>query len=70
MIEHFQIADFGHSREDVGPKVTSGIETGTDAFRCPQRQANQEYDHRTDLWSLGIMIYEVSSSPREKSLFE
>jgi serine/threonine protein kinase len=33
---------------------------GTPQYMCPDRLHERTYDHRTDLWALGCLFYELT----------
>ena len=54
------IGDFGLSRE-TNTGMASTI-LGTPLYSAPEffsLSPNQKYDHKIDIWSLGIMLYEM-----------
>jgi serine/threonine-protein kinase len=61
--ERVHILDFGLAfmREDPESSrlTTQGVVMGTPAYMSPEQAMNQELDHRTDLFSLGVLLYEM-----------
>ena len=58
-----KIMDFGLAKMQEGALVTKeGTTMGTLAYMSPEQTRGQEVDHRTDLWSLGVVLYEILSS--------
>ncbi len=55
-----KILDFGIARVAWNQRIT-GIDTalGTPAYMSPEQIRGVDADHRTDLWSTGIVIYEM-----------
>ncbi|MGK2960664.1 MAG: protein kinase domain-containing protein, partial [Gemmatimonadaceae bacterium] len=58
-----KIADFGLAK--VGESSsTAGKAIGTAAYMSPEQSAAAEVDARTDLWSLGVVLYEMLAGER------
>jgi len=57
------IMDFGLARSLVKPKITTtGQIVGTPEFMSPEQIQDQVTDLRTDIWSLGVLFYEMLTS--------
>jgi serine/threonine protein kinase len=55
-----KITDFGLARPEEGTKVTQEGETiGTVAYMAPEQAQGGPSDSRTDIWSFGIVLYEM-----------
>jgi formylglycine-generating enzyme required for sulfatase activity len=55
-----KIVDFGLARLAKGTRVTkTGTTLGTVAYMSPEQAQGQGMDQRTDLWSLGVVLYEM-----------
>lgn len=55
-----KLTDFGIARITAEPSITSqGQVFGTPSYMSPEQVASQTVDHRTDLFSLGITLYEM-----------
>ncbi|MCA1625910.1 MAG: protein kinase [Acidobacteria bacterium] len=67
-----KVLDFGLAKLGVERRVseTSSLETtpgtiiGTTAYMSPEQIRGNQIDERTDLWSLGILIYELVTGER------
>ena len=56
------LADFGLVRVLDSPlQTSSGLITGTPAYMSPEQARGQSVDHRTDVYSLGVLLYELLS---------
>jgi len=55
-----KIMDFGLAKIKGSELVTRvGTTLGTAAYMSPEQTQGMQLDHRTDLWSLGIILYEM-----------
>ncbi|MCJ7580764.1 MAG: protein kinase [Candidatus Aminicenantes bacterium] len=56
------IMDFGIAKLSGETKFTrTGTTMGTVAYMSPEQARGEKVDHRSDLWSLGIVMYEMLS---------
>jgi serine/threonine protein kinase len=60
-----KITDFGLAKLSWGVDLTKPATImGTVAYISPEQAKGEEVDHRTDIWSLGAMLYEMLSGER------
>lgn len=60
-----KITDFGLAKLSWGADLTKpSTIMGTVAYMSPEQAKGEEVDHRTDIWSLGAMLYEVLTGTR------
>jgi len=55
-----KVMDFGLAKVRGTSQITKfGTTLGTTAYMSPEQTRGEHVDHRTDIWSLGVMFYEM-----------
>ncbi|HSR31583.1 MAG TPA: protein kinase, partial [Anaerolineae bacterium] len=56
-----KLVDFGLARTVASRLTAEGAVLGTPFYLAPEQAVGQEIDHRTDLYALGVMLYELTA---------
>jgi len=60
-----KIMDFGLAKLAGRAQITTtGSTVGTAAYMSPEQASGKEVDHRSDIWSLGTILYEMLTQQR------
>ena len=62
-----KVLDFGVSKflaEEQSTMTSTGAAIGSPAYMSPEQARGERIDHRTDLWSLGVLLYEMAAGQR------
>lgn len=54
-----KITDFGIARLAGSDLTETGVMLGTLAYMSPEQVLGESVDHRSDLWALGVVLYEM-----------
>lgn len=59
-----KILDFGVAKLSDAAQSHTGERIGTAAYMSPEQTAGEPIDHRSDLWSLGVVLFEMLAGSR------
>ncbi len=60
-----KIADFGIAKLLGATDLTrTGVSLGTPAYKSPEQARGHEVDHRSDIWSMGVVFFEMLTGRR------
>ncbi len=59
-----KLVDFGIAKLEGSTLTGAGATPGTTAYMSPEQVRDEDVDHRTDLWALGVVLYEMLAGAR------
>ena len=59
-----KLTDFGISKELINDTDFSTTFVGTTSYMSPERIMGQSYSFKSDIWSLGLVLYELATGKK------
>jgi serine/threonine protein kinase/tetratricopeptide (TPR) repeat protein len=59
-----KLLDFGLADEADGRPTAAAVSRATPAYMSPEQARGERVDHRSDIWSLGVVLYEMLTGCR------
>ena len=59
LTDSVKLSDFGIARIADGSRTRTGLVLGTPSFMSPEQMSGRRVDGRSDLYSLGVMLYQL-----------
>ena len=59
-----KLVDFGVAKLEGSTLTGSGVTPGTISYMSPEQVRGEDVDQRTDLWALGVVLYEMLAGKR------
>lgn len=59
-----KVVDFGLARKETGSTTLSLAARGTPSYMSPEQALGKRVDHRSDIWSFGVMLAEMITARR------
>ncbi|HEX6053115.1 MAG TPA: SUMF1/EgtB/PvdO family nonheme iron enzyme [Gemmatimonadaceae bacterium] len=59
-----KLVDFGVAKLEGSTLTGTGVTPGTISYMSPEQVRGEDVDHRTDLWALGVVLYEMLTGKR------
>jgi serine/threonine-protein kinase len=54
-----KVIDFGIARDASSVLTATGVRLGSPAYMSPEQWMGKSVDQRTDIWALGVLLYEM-----------
>ncbi len=64
-----KLADFGIAKELANTAGVAHTFVGTATYMSPERATGQDYSYQADIWSVGMVVYEIATGGRTLSRY-